>query len=269
MHVSRGISTFLLDQGGTDNEVVEGVLIGGDQVLVARVLSRYVGDSASNALQSRNDLVFGLPNDFVSFVELALGVCPFLYSCHVCIAHRKEREILGEGFHVGVQIPSRHYFVCWHFGSKFYQGLLHVLDIFFVWLSLGTEVSVYEYYFVNDEEGSPASPVELLVQLLSQEGLEDDVVALRFIFEGLFFGNDQSVLGSIVRGIVLVHFLNLMVKILGVLLEKHYISVDSPEIVTNFSTLPLLIQKAEVVHRLQLSYVLIGLPVLGFLQVLY
>ena len=71
------------------------------------------------------------------------------------------------------------------------------------------------------------------------------------------------------RGIVLVHFLNLLVEILGVLLEKHHISVDSPEIVTNLSALPLLIQKAEVVHRLQLSYVLIGLPALGFLQVFY
>ena len=67
------------------------------------------------------------------------------------------------------------------------------------------------------------------------------------------------------RGIELVHFLNLLVEILGVLLEKHHVSVDSPEIVTNLSALPLLIQEAEVVHRLQLSYVLIRLPALGFL----
>ena len=130
-------------------------------------------------------------------------------------------------------------------------------------------MSVNENYFVNNEEGSSASPVELLVQLFSQEGLEYDIVALRFIFEGSFFGNDQGVLGSIVRGIVLVHFLNLMVEILGVLLEKHDISVHSPEIITNLSTFPLLIQKAEIVHRLQFSYVLIGLPILGFLQVFY
>ena len=33
---------FLFDKAGADNEVVEGVLIGGDQVFVARVLSCYV-----------------------------------------------------------------------------------------------------------------------------------------------------------------------------------------------------------------------------------
>jgi hypothetical protein len=70
-------------EAGHHHEMVEGVLVGGHEVLAAGLSTGYVGDFSFSHFESRYYLILRLTDYFFSLVKLPLGQCSFLDCGHV------------------------------------------------------------------------------------------------------------------------------------------------------------------------------------------
>lgn len=81
---------------GDEDEVVEGVLVGGDEVVLAGHASVDIHDVGAFDLESGDDLVLGLLHHLLRLVELALRHRPLLYRGELALALRVDVELLGK-----------------------------------------------------------------------------------------------------------------------------------------------------------------------------
>ena len=251
----------------THNKVIEGVLVSRNQVSIARLLPSYVWYPTSVYLQSRYYLVLRLFHDLVSFVKLTLSVGPFLDSGHLILTDRMKMILIRERLNIGIEIPSNNDVIVRHFLFKLKQSVLHDVNLLFIFISFRAEMSIDKKNFVDGHESTPLTPVKPLVKILSHQGLKGNSIALRFISEWTFPGHDQSIPSLVMRKIVIFHLGYSIEETLGILLKEKYIRIYPPEILMHFLTLPFLIQKTQIVHRFQSTYVLFSTQTSAFLQI--
>lgn len=88
------------------NEVIEGVLVCGDQIVIVWLGTSYIGDSPFVYTQSRYNFIFWLTNNLVGFVILTLSCSSFLNSCHHFLTTREKIQLRAERLKVRVDVTT-------------------------------------------------------------------------------------------------------------------------------------------------------------------
>ena len=98
------------------------------------------------------------------------------------------------------------------------------------------------YIILYDKEGGSLIPVEFAFDLRSYI-LQEQFSVGWFLFEGLFFGDDESIFGVIRRQVVELCFLDNLEEVFRILLEEKDVCVDSNHILFDFLSFSLFIEK--------------------------
>lgn len=91
---------------GHDDEVVEGMLVRRDVVLLHWHSTVYVHCAGIVDLEGRDDLVLRLLDDLLGLVELALGHCALFDGGELVFTVWVEVELFGKGRKVRVQVTT-------------------------------------------------------------------------------------------------------------------------------------------------------------------
>jgi hypothetical protein len=152
------ISCSLPDYPAGDEEVIEGVGVGGHKAVLVGLGVTVDEGNATTVLpnwQISDDLVLALHDGFVSLIVLTLRHCSHLYRRNVRFVPGKHVEDLievGLRGEEGVQVSTEDYVVMRLILLKLSQTLLETCNLGRIFTLIGTQMRIEEDNIVNNEE---------------------------------------------------------------------------------------------------------------------